>query len=161
MRRKIPKKRKNTPQLNSYHKRGTNRISIVFPPGKKSLEEIETLLINYDWSPVDRQLKIKKRKLPSGKTAYIPPKAFYVIFKIVKKRNEQYYTQISPVDMVVNIENVQDLTINTLHEIYESWSARKDIIKALQDESEGTPFAYLDKLDMQYLKEIIIHFIYL
>jgi len=156
---------KKLPTLSSYHKKGTNRISIVFPTGKKTLEQVESMLLLYDWTPIVKQMKVHKKRNPITKRInWIPPVAFYVIIRLLKpKDNEQYHTTISPVDMVVNIENIQDLTLNTMYNLFESWSASNETIKTNEDldSEEYKELFYLDKLDMRYLKEIIYHFIYL
>lgn len=156
----VQKKRgiKSTPSIKSYLVRSEpNRIHLELPPGPHTLEDIELMLLNFDWSPVTR--KIRKHKIRGHWT---PPKAFYLIFKLVKPKGvEQYWSQISPVDMVVNLTNVQDFTINNISDLFESWEGAHEVMQDDDDIEEGSPIEYLDKLDMRYLKEIIFHFLYI
>lgn len=160
-RKSIRKKRitpRRDPKITSYLVRSEpNRIHLELPPGPHTLEDIELMLLNFDWSPVAR--KIRKHKIRGHWT---PPKAFYVIFKLVKPKGvEQYWAKISPVDMVVNLTNVQDFTINNISDLFESWEGAHEVMQDDDDIEEGSPIEYLDKLDMRYLKEIIFHFLYI
>lgn len=149
------------PPLTTYHLRGSNRISIVFPTGIKTLDEIERLLIAFDWKPIVGQMQAHKKRNPLTKRmAYVPPKAFYVIFRLLKPKGvEQFFTTLSPPDMVVNLENIQDLTIAELNSLFESWQSAHEVMQS-DDDEDNEAIEYMNKLDMRYLKEIIYHFIY-
>lgn len=144
-------------QTGSYHKRGTARKSIVFPPGKKSIEKILLTLQNFNWRKFDY---LRYRNKPDG-IHYKPPQGITVIFEIKKRKKQWTAVRISPLEFVVKGVTIRDFAIAQFKELVSDWEYKKDTIESGEDEGdEMVGSSDPENLDPRYLSAVAINFMY-
>lgn len=176
MRRKKPQKKgrkiTRTPKkpkaprykpLTTSTPRGRNRIIIEFPEGRKTVDDVIVQLLAFNWNKLNYLYRKNKVFHPLYKKyLFKPPQGITVIIEIKKGKNTYHFTRVSPLTMIVNIPNIQDFVMSVLEELESSWTAAKEAMRDgdVEDDPDGPPMEYVEKLDPKYIKSITIHFLY-
>ena len=156
---KKPTKKPGLLKTSIEHKRGTNRISIVFKKGKKEPEKVLQTIEQFDYSKFDYMRRWNK---PNGKN-YKPPQGIIVTITIETGKNSYTRSRLSPFDFVVNRKSIEEFIIVTVSEMLSDYDQSKDYTEYDEneiDEIDGVPIDYIDNLDISYVSDITVVFIY-
>lgn len=140
----------------AYHKRGTARKSITFPPGKKSIEKVVKTLENYDWRKFDY---LRRRNKPDGHN-YKPPQGITVVIEITKRNQQWVHINLSPIEFVVKGPTVKAFAIKTYTDMVDEWIYKKDAIESGEIDTALEGSSDPENLDPRYITALAVNFMY-